>query len=139
MAFAKRKTLRDGTTRWYASYRGGDGKYHMEGGFATAREATRLAHRREEEARRGEWIDPASARLTFARYVAEYYWPTAQRLEVTTRAAYAAYLSKHFLPALGEMPMRRITASTVQAWVNEASSNLSPTSSCVPGRGVRRR
>ena len=128
MAFAKRKTLRDGTTRWYASYRGGDGRQHMEGGFSSEREARKLAHRREEEARRGEWVDPASAKMTFARYVADYYWPIAQSLEVTTRAAYAAYIAKHFLPAFGEMPMRRISATIIQSWVNNAGSTLSATS-----------
>ena len=53
----------------------------------------------------------------------------ARHLELTTKASYRSYLDKHFLPFFGEMPMRTILPSTVQAWVTMAAgSGLSPRS-----------
>ncbi len=66
--------------------------------------------------------------MTFREYVDGYYWKTAKRLEPTTRAAYRSNLDKHFLPALGAMPMRRILPSVVQAWVNDTADALAPRS-----------
>jgi integrase len=120
VAYAQRKTLKNGTVRWYARYLGDDGKYHVEGGFPNEREALRIANQREEEARRGEWVDPRNARMTFTKFVDDHYWPTAKHLEVSTKAAYRCYLNKHFLPTFGSMPMRRVSATSVQSWVNDA-------------------
>ena len=48
--------------------------------------------------------------------------PTTAHLEVSTRAAYRYYLDRHFIPHFGAMPMRRISPSVVQAWVNQAAT-----------------
>lgn len=125
MAYAQKKK-RNSVERWYARYLGDDGKYHVEGGFTSEREALRVAHQREVEARRGEWVDPLNARMTFARFVEEHYWPTTANLEVSTRAAYRAYINKHFLPTFGTLAMRRVSPAVVQAWVNNPASDLSP-------------
>ncbi len=128
MAHAKRRTLKNGSARYYARYLGSDGKWHEEGGYATKREAEKVAHHREVEAERGEWVDPTSSKMTFERFIASTYWPAAQRLEATTRAAYRSYLDKHFLPTFGHLPMRRISPGGVQNWVNGATEQLSPRS-----------
>ncbi len=49
-------------------------------------------------------------------------------LEVCTLAAYRYYLDKHFMPRFAHLPMKRISASTVQSWVNDATATLSPRS-----------
>lgn len=128
MAYARKKRLSTGTVRWYGVYLGSDGRYHEEGGFGSRREAEKVARTREVEAERGEWVSPLSAKTTFARYVEEHYWPTTMHLEVSTRAAYRYYLDKHFMPRFGHLPMKRISASTVQSWVNDATATLSPRS-----------
>ncbi len=128
MAHAKRKTLKDGSTRYYARYLGSDGKWHEEGGYPTKREAQKVAHQREVEAERGEWVAPDASKMTFKRFIDESYWPAAQRLEVTTRAAYRSYIDKHFETAFGHLPMRRIMPANIQVWVNKASEELSPRS-----------
>lgn len=125
VAHAKRKTLKDGSTRYYARYLGSDGKWHEEGGYPTKREAQKVAHQREVEAERGEWVAPDASKMTFKRFIDESYWPAAQRLEVTTRAAYRSYIDKHFEPAFGHLPMRRIMPANIQVWVNKASEELS--------------
>ena len=122
MSYGRKKTLQDGSVRWYAAYLGGDGRYHEEGGFRTRREAERVAAKRENDAERGEWASPVTGRMTFTRYVENHYWLTTAHLEVSTRTAYRSYLDKHFLPTFGDLPMRRITASTVQSWVNDAAA-----------------
>jgi integrase len=120
VAYATRRTLKDGSIRWYAKYLGADGKYHEEGGFTSKREADKTAAKRENDASRGDWASPLAGRLCFADYVEQYYWPTAAHLEVSTQAAYRYYLDKHFLPRFGAVGMRRISPSAVQSWVNDA-------------------
>jgi integrase len=103
---------------------------HEEGGFNSRREAEKIAHKREVEAERGIGASPRASRMTFERYVDDYYWPaTEHNLEPTTRAAYQSYLRKHFRPRFGHLPMRRITRPVIQSWVNGvAASGLSPRS-----------
>ena len=129
MGYATRRTLKDGSVRFYAKYLGADGKYHEEGGYTSKREAEKAAARLEVDASRGDWTAPTSGRMSFASYVETYYWPTAAHLEVSTRAAYRYYLDKHFIPRFGELSMRRITPPLIQSWVNDASKqDLSPRS-----------
>jgi hypothetical protein len=100
---------------------GADGRYHEEGGYKTEKEAAKIAAQRELEAARGDWASPMAGRTTFADYVTTYYWPTTEHLEVSTRTAYRYYLDKHFIPRFGKLPMRRISPTMIQAWVNEAT------------------
>ena len=128
IAHAERRTLKSGRIRWYAIYLAPNGRRTSEGGFDTKRAAERVAHRRALEIDGGTWTDPGRGRLSFGEYVARYYWPAAKHLEPTTQAAYRSNLDRHFLPAFGAMPMRRIIASVVQAWVNQVANELSPAS-----------
>jgi integrase len=123
MAHTTRRVLKDGTARWYARYLGADGKYHEQGGFTNDRAAERAAHRLESDAARGDWASPTKAKMTFAAYVEAYYWPTTAHLELSTRTAYRYNLDKHFITRFGAMPMRRITASHIQSWVNDAAAS----------------
>jgi integrase len=123
MGYATRRTLKDGSVRFYAKYLGADGKYHEEGGYASKKQAEKAATRLEVDASRGDWTAPASGRMSFSSYLETYYWPTAAHLEVSTRAAYRYYLDKHFIPRFGELSMRRITPPLIQSWVNDASKD----------------
>lgn len=122
MAYAERKTLKDGTTVFYAVYLGPDGRRRTEGSYSSKRDAEKAADRLEQESVEGRWVDPRTSRMTFRQYVDTYYWPTTQHLEVSTRAGYRYYLDKHFLPYFGDLPMRTITPTLVQSWVNEVSA-----------------
>jgi len=122
VAYSRKKTLKDGSVRFYAAYLGADGRYHEEGGFPSKREAEKVAGRREVDAGRGDWTSPAAGRINFNDYLTRYYWPTTAHLEVSTRAAYRYYLDRHFVPRFGSMPILRISPSVVQAWVNEAAT-----------------
>jgi integrase len=121
MSYTRTKTLKNVSIRHYAVYLGADGRYHEEGGYKAEKEAAKAAARLELEAARGEWTSPMAGRTTFADYVATYYWPTTEHLEVSTRTAYQYYLDKHFTPRFGKLPMRRISPTMIQAWVNDAT------------------
>jgi integrase len=121
MSYTRTKTLKNGSIRHYAVYLGADGRYHEEGGYKAEKEAAKAAARLELEAARGEWTSPMAGRTTFADYVTTYYWPTTEHLEVSTRTAYQYYLDKHFTPRFGKLPMRRISPTMIQAWVNDAT------------------
>ncbi|HVY09517.1 MAG TPA: tyrosine-type recombinase/integrase [Mycobacteriales bacterium] len=69
-----------------------------------------------------EWIDPTDGKITFERYVEDYWWPSRQ-LEVSTRAAYRSYLDKHFIPYFGARPMATITTTAIEAWIAQATAD----------------
>jgi integrase len=121
MSYTRTKTLKKGSVRHYAVYLGADGRYHEEGGYKTDKEAAKVAAKLELEAARGDWASPMAGRTTFSDYVTTYYWPTTEHLEVSTRTAYRYYLDKHFTPRFGKLPMRRISPTMIQAWVNDAT------------------
>ncbi len=126
MAFAHRRVTTSGRVRWYAIYFTPAGRQVNGGGFPTKREAEREAHKLENDATRGLALDRRRSKITFRDYVANYYWPAAQHLEPTTRAAYQSNLDRHFFPCFGGIKMSAIIASEVQVWVNEAvASGLS--------------
>ena len=119
MAFAKRRTGASGKVTYTAVYLDPDGRERSAGTFDGKREAEKAARRAQNAVESAEWIDPVDGKLTFERYVEDYWWPSRQ-LELTTRAAYRSYLDKHFLPYLGKRPMSSITPTTVEAWIAKA-------------------
>lgn len=123
MAFAQQRITTAGTSRWYAIYFTPDGRQRSGGGFSNKRDAERAAIKLEQRAAAGTLADASRSRLTFSDYVEKYYWPAAQHLEPTTLAGYRSNLDRHFIPRLGPLPMNKIVASTVQAWVNDVSTD----------------
>ena len=123
MAYAQRRVISSGAVRWYATYFTPDGRQMVGGGYPTKRDAERVADRLEKDAEGGTVADRTRRKITFANYVAKYYWPAAQHLEPTTLAAYRSNLDKHFLPRFGRMKMANIVASEIQSWVNDASAD----------------
>lgn len=128
MSYTRAKTLKNGSVQHYAVYLGADGRYHEEGGFKTAKEAARVAARRESDAARGDWASPTAGRTTFADYVERTYWPTTAHLEVSTRAAYRYNIDRHFIPRFGKISMRRISPTMIQEYINDAAKTLAPRS-----------
>lgn len=129
MAYAQRRVTSPGAVRWYATYFTPDSRQMAGGGYSTKRDAERAADKLEKDAEVGAVADRSRRKITFANYVATFYWPAAKHLEPTTLAAYRSNLDKHFLPRFVRIRMAQIVASEVQAWVNDASAAaLSPRS-----------
>ncbi|HVV76273.1 MAG TPA: tyrosine-type recombinase/integrase [Mycobacteriales bacterium] len=128
MAYAKKRIGASGHVTYTAVYLDPHGRERSAGTFASKREAQRTARRAEGKVEADEWIDPTDGKITFERYVEDYWWPSRQ-LEVSTRAAYRSYLDKHFIPYFGSRPMATITTTAVEAWIARASADgLSPAS-----------
>ncbi|MGI8681353.1 MAG: tyrosine-type recombinase/integrase [Mycobacteriales bacterium] len=125
MAFAKRRMLDTGGARFTGVYLDPAGRERSAGTYDSKRLALREARAAEAAIEAGDWIDPSHGKITFRKYVEQHWWPS-RHLELSTKASYRSYLDKHFLPFFGEMPMRTILPSAVQAWVTQAvASGLS--------------
>jgi integrase len=119
LSFAKKRVGAGGKVTYTAVYLDPDGRERSAGTFGGKREAEKAARRAQNAVESAEWIDPVDGKLTFERYVEDYWWPGRQ-LELTTRAAYRSYLDKHFLPYFGKRAMSSITPTTVEGWIAKA-------------------
>jgi integrase len=113
------RTAEDGSRRFQAMYRDPSGRQRSAGTHSSRRVAEQAGRRAEARVEAGTWIDRAAGRISFRRYVEEFWWPS-RHLELSTKAGYRANLDRHFLPYLGEMPMADILPSTIQSWVTKA-------------------
>lgn len=128
MAYAKKRTSRRGRVNYTAVYLDPDGRERSAGTFDGKRETERVARQAEGKVEASEWVDPVDGKLTFERYVEDYWWPSRQ-LEVSTRAAYRSYLDKHFIPYFGRRAMASITTTAIESWIAKAlAGGLSPAS-----------
>ncbi len=127
MAWSRVRRGSDGLSHFTGYYRSPEGKTRSAGTFSSRRAALRAASRLEHKVADGSWINPASGQITFQRYV-ETVWFPSRHLELSTRQGYSSVLDHHFIPFFGQMPMKRILPSTVQAWVTKVSAEgrLSP-------------
>jgi integrase len=114
-----------GDRNWEARYRGPDGRERSRS-FATKRGAQQFLARVETQKQRGEWLDPALGRVTFANWAFEWTATTVD-LRPSTRDLYAYLLRRHVLPTFGPRQLGRITTLDVRGWLAELSAtDLSP-------------
>lgn len=113
-----RKEKRGG--RWLARYTGPDGKRRTEGTYGTERQAERALARVSARIDDGLWTPPEAAEAealpTFAEAAEDYLTRRPTPLKPRTEAHYRNLLDKHILPALGEVPVDKLTRDQVEAW-----------------------
>lgn len=69
---------------------------------------------------RGAWVVPEKGRLTLEEYA--WQWldtrltSRGERLRPKTRELYESFLRLHILPALGSLPLGRLTTAGIRAW-----------------------
>lgn len=73
---------------------------------------------------RGQYIDPAGARMTFPDCAEA--WRTAQVQRASTATQAETYLRLHAYPTLGSRPIGAVRRSEIQAWVKALSTKLAP-------------
>jgi integrase len=106
--------------KWRARYRDASGKEHARH-FGRRVDAQTWIDDETAGMVRGDWIDPRTGKTTFAEYFAE--WSERQVwVEGTVEAAQRAADSAPF----GDVPMRAIMRSHVEAWVKAMSQTLAP-------------
>lgn len=103
-----------GPGRWLGRYRDQSGRERTKT-FPTKREAEAWASEQERKLRRGEWTDPALARVTVADLVEQ--WRATLTVKPSTQAAYDNIVDKIILPRWGTVRLDKIAPSDVRAWI----------------------
>lgn len=106
---------------WRASYRDEAGTRHTKS-FKRQVDAKRWVATEESKVVRGDWIDPAAGRITFAAFYAD--WAPRQLWLSSTRENADLATSR---ATFSDLPLRTIRRSHVEAWVKQMAINLAAT------------
>jgi hypothetical protein len=106
---------------WEARYRDATGRLHSRT-LRTKTEARRWAAEREADLRRGEWVDPRLARVTFGEWAADYL-TTIVHLRNVTRRDYQRVLDGHLLPAFADRPIASVEPIDVRRFMAERQAS----------------
>ena len=105
--------------RWRARYRDAKGKEHARH-FDRKLDAQRWLASIEVARARGEWIDPALARVRVGEWA--MIWLAGQgQLKPSTRARYELAVKRHILPAWEKVRLSDVSYADVCQWVAELS------------------
>jgi integrase len=118
MGFSRRRTGRDGRSRYTAYFLDLRGRETSAGTFPTRREADRAWQRAEAKVAEGFAGSSARGRQTFRRYV-EDEWLPHHVMELSTRESYTYSLYAHTMEWFGSMRMVEILPSHVREWVSD--------------------
>jgi integrase len=102
--------------RYRARYRGPDGRARSKT-FDRKGDAERFLDLSGADIQRGEWVDPALARTTFAQWVRQWE-ATTLHLREGTREAYLRELPS-LNEAFGPVPLGQITSMMVRTWMSD--------------------
>jgi integrase len=103
--------------RWQVRYYDRAGARHTAPRtFPSKGDATRYLTQVEADLLRGVWTDPRLARTTFGEWV-DRWQQTAGDLRPGTRVLYGYLLRRFLLPAFGSMPLGKLDALDVRAWL----------------------
>jgi integrase len=106
--------------RWRARYRDAKGKEHARH-FDRKLDATRWLASVEVARSRGEWIDPALARVRVGD--SSVVWLAGQvQLKPSTKARYELAVTRHILPAWESVQLSDVAYADVCQWVAELSA-----------------
>lgn len=106
---------------WRGAYRDEAGKQHTKS-FKRQIDAKRWVATEEAKVVRGDWVNPAAGKATFAAFYADWS-PRQVWLSSTRENADMAVAGATF----GDMPLRSIRRSHVEAWVKKMSTDLAAT------------
>lgn len=106
--------------RWRARYPGPDIRERSQA-FARRVDAERWLAGVTVSTAKGEWIDPALGRVTFAEWT-EHWAPTIVDLRPNTLSRDLGMVRTHLIPAFGPVPLAELTTVDVAAWVAAQTS-----------------
>jgi hypothetical protein len=111
--------------KWRARYRDASGREHARH-FARKVDADRWLASVKTSLARGEWVDPALARVTVGDWAARWLADQVQ-LKPSTRFRYGSLLRNQILPVWERVPLSAVTHADVGEWVRRMSeAALSP-------------
>lgn len=115
----------DGSKRYVARYRTPSGASRKRR-FERKTDAQRFLTEVEHSKHSGAYVDAAAGKVTFGALAES--WLAAQTFDVSTHEAVATRLRVHILPTFGELELRQIRPSTVQAWLRGRQEAAAPRS-----------
>ena len=133
MASITRRRTASGESRYDVRYRDLSGKVHTVT-KRTRKDAERLKSTTEADLARGDWIDPALARVTFREYAEG--WRAAQVHRPSTTSQLETHLRLHVYPFMGDTAIGAIRPTDVQTWVKGRGKVLAPATAIVVYRWV---
>ena len=117
VGFSKKRVGVTGV-RWIALYKDARGRQRSAGSFERKRDADAAWQAAETLRRSGRAGDPAAAKLKFADYVDQQWFPN-HVIEPTTKEGYRYCLDARIIPWFGSMKMRDIMPTDVREWVTD--------------------
>jgi Phage integrase, N-terminal SAM-like domain len=111
------------TGRWRARYRGPDGRERSKT-FDRRVDADRWLAGVSFAIARGEWTDPARARVTVGDWSRQWLTAKAPSLKATTRESYQSILKTCIWPTWERVPLGAVTHGDVAAWVARLSAQM---------------
>jgi integrase len=108
---------------WRANWRDPAGRQRAKT-FPTKREASAYLAQMHTDINRGSYIDPHAAKRKFGDYAR--VWLASRNHEVTTTARDNSIMRTHVLPRWSDTPLKNIDHTTVQAWITDLGTRLSP-------------
>lgn len=106
---------------WRGAYRDEAGKQHTKS-FKRQVDAKRWVAIEEAKVVRGDWVNPAAGKITFAAFYADWaprqVWLSSTRENADLAAAGVTF---------GDMALRSIRRSHIEAWVKQMNTALAPT------------
>ncbi|SON63400.1 Putative prophage phiRv2 integrase [Mycobacterium simulans] len=133
MASITKYTTASGAVRWRVQYRTPDNKLTGARGFTTKREAENYAATVTVSKARGEYVDPADARVTIGD-LAPGWLARRAHLKPSTRRREEVAWRVHVQPRWGRVKLADIRHSAVQSWVAEMGREVND----VDGRIIKR-
>ena len=116
MGYARKRTGRDGKSRYTAYYLDIRGQDRSAGTFSNKKDASDAWKKAEAAVSAGKQGDPGRGKQTFEAYVLGKWLPH-HLLEPGVRSNYAGHIRNHLLPFFGPMKMRDIMPEHVRQWV----------------------
>jgi integrase len=116
MGYSRKRTGRDGKSRYTAYYLDIRGQDRSAGTFSNKKDANDAWKKAEASVSAGKQGDPGRGKQTFQAYALEKWLPH-HLLEPGVRSNYAGQITKHLIPFFGPMKMRDIMPEHVRQWV----------------------
>ncbi|MBQ0928669.1 tyrosine-type recombinase/integrase [Saccharopolyspora endophytica] len=113
MGYCKQRLNRQGHARYTAYYWDLRGRARSAGTFSRKRDAERAWRRAEAETTEGRFVDLASGRQRFGRYVTDTWLPN-HTIELNTRQGYEQIITKYLLPGFATMRMNEILPTHIR-------------------------
>lgn len=109
--------------RWQARYRDPTGREHSMT-FTRKLDAQRWLDEMTADLLTGRYVDPRAGTVTLRAFAER--WLDAQTFDATSRQAVTPRLTVHILPHLGDVELRHLRPSAIQAWLRGRQEAIAP-------------